>query len=93
MYLFKKELLEICEPGYVTVYIFPRNSTKILVSHRGLLERHRARLNVVGRMDLFPPDVQAAMVKAKEWTSDNERWVCGCECRHWTHCTMILEQR
>ena len=58
------------------------NGTKMLGSHRGLLDRHRARLNVVGRMDMFPPEVQAAMAKAKELTSDNRRCVRYCKCRH-----------
>lgn len=70
MYLITNELLDICTPGYADRLHFLTKSSKMLVSHRGLLDQHRARLNIVGKTSLFPPGVQAAMAKAKEVTTD-----------------------
>jgi len=46
-----------------------------LCSHGGVLSEHGVRLNTVGRTHLFPPEVQAALAKAKELTKDNHRAV------------------
>ncbi|KAH8979735.1 Di-trans-poly-cis-decaprenylcistransferase [Lactarius akahatsu] len=41
----------------------------------GLLAQHEARLNTVGKTNLFPPEVQAALAKAEELTKDYHRGV------------------
>ncbi|KAI9512843.1 dehydrodolichyl diphosphate synthetase [Russula earlei] len=46
-----------------------------LCSHGGILAEHGVRLNTVGRTQLFPPEVQAALNKAKELTKNNKRSV------------------
>lgn len=40
---------------------------------RGLLAEHGVRLNAVGKISLFPPEVQAALAKAEELTKNNHR--------------------
>lgn len=42
---------------------------------RELLEQHGIRLNVVGRKDLLPPAVQAAVQQAEEMTRHHDRYV------------------
>lgn len=42
---------------------------------RGLFDQYSVRLNPIGQTDLFPPEVQAALAKAREMTTDNERTV------------------
>ncbi|KAF8480992.1 Decaprenyl diphosphate synthase-like protein, partial [Russula ochroleuca] len=46
-----------------------------LCSYEGVLAKHGVRLNTVGRTQLFPLAVQAALAKAKELTKDNNRAV------------------
>ncbi|KAI0004227.1 Di-trans-poly-cis-decaprenylcistransferase [Russula compacta] len=46
-----------------------------LCTHGGVLAEHGVRLNTVGRTRLFPPQVQAALAKAKELTKNNHRAV------------------
>ncbi|KAH9968857.1 Decaprenyl diphosphate synthase-like protein [Russula dissimulans] len=46
-----------------------------LCSHGGILAEHGVRLNTVGKTHLFPPEVQAALNKAKELTKNNQRSV------------------
>jgi len=41
--------------------------------HRGILTEHGVRLNTVGKTHLFPPEVRAALDKAKELTKNNQR--------------------
>ncbi|KAN0136121.1 Decaprenyl diphosphate synthase-like protein [Lactarius tabidus] len=41
----------------------------------GLFDRHRVRLNTIGKTDLFPPGVQAALEIVSEMTAENERTV------------------
>ncbi|KAH9064113.1 Di-trans-poly-cis-decaprenylcistransferase [Lactarius vividus] len=51
------------------------NALLDLCTRGGLLAEHGVRLNTVGRTDLFPPEVQAALAKAEELTKDNHRAV------------------
>ena len=40
-----------------------------------ILDRHGVRLNVLGRRELFPPNVQAAIAKAEKITRHNNACV------------------
>jgi undecaprenyl pyrophosphate synthase len=40
---------------------------------RGVLSEHGVRLNTIGKTELFPPAVQAALAEAKELTKNNDR--------------------
>ncbi|KAI0307911.1 dehydrodolichyl diphosphate synthetase [Multifurca ochricompacta] len=46
-----------------------------LCTHGGVLAEHGVRLNTVGKITLFPPEVQVALAKATELTKDNHRAV------------------
>ncbi|KAI9443930.1 dehydrodolichyl diphosphate synthetase [Lactarius indigo] len=46
-----------------------------LCTFGGLLARKEVRLNTVGKTNLFPPEVQAALAKAEELTKDYHRGV------------------
>jgi len=46
-----------------------------LCQHGGTLAEHGVRLNCIGKTQLFPPEVQAALAKAEELTKDNHRSV------------------
>ncbi|KAI0283376.1 putative undecaprenyl diphosphate synthase-domain-containing protein [Russula aff. rugulosa BPL654] len=46
-----------------------------LCTHGGLLAEHGVRLNTIGKTQLFPPAVQAALAEAKELTKNNNRAV------------------
>jgi len=51
------------------------NALLELCTHGGLLAEHGVRLNAVGKISLFPPEVQAALAKAEELTKNNQRAV------------------
>jgi hypothetical protein len=51
------------------------NGVLIFGRPRGLLAQHGIRLNTVGKTNLFPPEVQAALAKAEELTKNNHKWV------------------
>jgi ditrans,polycis-polyprenyl diphosphate synthase len=60
---------------------------------RGLFDQYSVRLNPIGQTDLFPPEVQAALAKAREMTTDNERWVRACEMPFYPpHMDIFIEQ-
>ncbi|KAF8909960.1 Di-trans-poly-cis-decaprenylcistransferase [Mucidula mucida] len=44
-----------------------------LCEHGDLLHEYGVRLNVIGRVERFPPDVQVAIDKARNLTKDNKR--------------------
>ncbi|KAH9982584.1 Di-trans-poly-cis-decaprenylcistransferase [Lactifluus volemus] len=46
-----------------------------LCTRGGLLAEHGVRLNAVGKINLFPPEIQAALARAEELTKDNHRSV------------------
>lgn len=72
MTLAEKALLELCSYGCVFVSAFHGAALRTS-RRRGILAKHGVRLNTVGRTQLFPPALQAALAKAKELTKDNNR--------------------
>ena len=46
-----------------------------MCEHGALLDRYGVRLNVIGRTELFPPAVRAAVERAEEMTRGNNRAV------------------
>jgi undecaprenyl diphosphate synthase len=42
---------------------------------RQLLDEYGVRLNILGKTELLPPTVQAAVKKAEDMTRNNERFV------------------
>jgi ditrans,polycis-polyprenyl diphosphate synthase len=40
---------------------------------RGIFDKYGVRINVVGRTQLLPPEVRAALAKAEELTRGNNR--------------------
>ncbi|KAI0053365.1 Prenyltransf-domain-containing protein [Auriscalpium vulgare] len=44
-----------------------------LCEHGGVLQEYGVRLNALGKIDLFPPNVQAAVRRAEELTKDNDK--------------------
>jgi ditrans,polycis-polyprenyl diphosphate synthase len=84
MSLAEKALLELCSHGYVASSINirsprsgvenqPTNQTNQTSRRRGVLAEHGVRLNTIGKTQLFPPAVQAALAEAKELTKNNNR--------------------
>lgn len=51
------------------------NALLDLCTRGGLLAQHGIRLNTVGKTNLFPPEVQAALAKAEELTKNNHKAV------------------
>jgi ditrans,polycis-polyprenyl diphosphate synthase len=72
MTLAEKALLELCSYGCVFVSAFYGAALRTS-RRRGILTKHGVRLNTVGKTQLFPPALQAALAKAKELTKDNNR--------------------
>jgi ditrans,polycis-polyprenyl diphosphate synthase len=72
MNLAEKALLELCSYGCVVISALHGAALRT-PRRRGVLAEHGVRLNTVGRTQLFPPAVQAALAKAKELTKDNNR--------------------
>lgn len=48
----------------------------MLLWESAILDRYRVRLNVLGRRELFPPSVQAAIQQAEDMTRHNNAYVC-----------------
>lgn len=46
-----------------------------LTCSSALLDEHGIRLNVLGRKELLPENVQAAIRKAEEMTRNNDRYI------------------
>lgn len=77
MHLAENALLDLCTRGCVISLYFSIKRAGVLnfTRPRGLLAQHGVRLNTVGKTNLFPPEVQAALAKAEELTKDNQKWV------------------
>lgn len=54
-----------------------RQSLLELAGHGELLARHKARINVVGRVEMLPPDVQDAVRRIEDMTRSNSGCVCS----------------
>lgn len=55
----------------------------MLLWKSAMFDRHGIRLNVLGRRELFPPNVQAAVQEAEDLTRHNNTWVSA-SCIHMT---------
>ncbi|PWN18917.1 Undecaprenyl diphosphate synthase [Microstroma glucosiphilum] len=64
---FKRKAEEVDE-----LMALARSSLIELAGHGELLARHQARLRVVGRVHLLPPDVQEAVRRVEDLTRDNK---------------------
>ncbi len=78
MDLAKTKLAELCENGCVFFFFFFASCSDLHVTHsrcRDLLEQYGIRLNVLGKVSLFPEDVQAVVRRAEELTKRNSTCV------------------
>lgn len=73
MQLAENALLELCTHGCVVSSAVYLGVLFMAFWPRGLLAEHGVRLNAVGKISLFPPEVQAALAKAEELTKNNHR--------------------
>lgn len=64
---FKRKAEEVDE-----LMALARSSLIELAGHGELLARHQAKLRVVGRVHLLPPDVQEAVRRVEDLTRDNK---------------------
>ena len=78
MRLAEVKLVEICQHGCVLMVIFTsENNSKIMriFANRELLDKYGVRLNVIGKTELLPPAVQAAVKRAEDLTRSNDKCV------------------
>lgn len=75
MNLAEKRLVEMAQYGYVCLFFYSVSFVDASWQSE-ILDRHGVRLNVLGRRELLPPSVQAAIEKAENMTRHNNACVC-----------------
>lgn len=72
MHLAENKLLELCAHGWVH---WLHHSSLSSCCSSNLLQEYGVKLNVIGKIQMFPESVQTAVRKAEDLTKRNNRWI------------------